>query len=284
MTSMSPDNPFLRALLAQPDDDTLRLAFADWLDENEDPARAEFIRVQIELARGVEELKRKHSLEQRQAELLTEHERVWTRPLLEALDGQEEEAGGWAFPRAANNTRSPEFSWGGCVFRRGFAEYFHVPAPVINRNGEKLARLTPVRELYLSPCKSVNIVWLCKKPWLKTLTALTVRGGRLDESGQSDPQGDYFNADAIRALIDSSHLSNPKVLDVFAQSDVSNELAKAYRRRFGHQLIRARKEDERPGTLDEPPPPEVCPVERPGRVRGPGFSASPGRSLWKEEE
>jgi uncharacterized protein (TIGR02996 family) len=85
---MSPDNPFLKALLAQPDDDTLRLAMADWLDENEDPARAEFIRVQVELARGVEERERRVALEKRQAELLVGHEREWVRPLLEALDGQ----------------------------------------------------------------------------------------------------------------------------------------------------------------------------------------------------
>ncbi|MBX7102613.1 MAG: TIGR02996 domain-containing protein [Gemmataceae bacterium] len=32
----------------EPDDDTLRLVYADWLDEHDDPARAEFIRIQIE--------------------------------------------------------------------------------------------------------------------------------------------------------------------------------------------------------------------------------------------
>ena len=96
---MSPDNPFLRALLAQPDDDTLRLAIADWFDENDDPARAEFIRVQVELARGVDERERRNLLEKRQAELLVAHEREWVKPLLEALDGHENELGGWVFPR-----------------------------------------------------------------------------------------------------------------------------------------------------------------------------------------
>lgn len=43
----------LRAVADSPDDDTPRLVYADWLDENGDPARAEFIRVQIELARTV---------------------------------------------------------------------------------------------------------------------------------------------------------------------------------------------------------------------------------------
>jgi uncharacterized protein (TIGR02996 family) len=37
----------LRAICENPDDDTPRLVFADWLDESGEPERAEFIRVQI---------------------------------------------------------------------------------------------------------------------------------------------------------------------------------------------------------------------------------------------
>lgn len=41
-----------RAILDNPADDTVRLVYADWLDESgNDAARAEFIRVQVELAR-----------------------------------------------------------------------------------------------------------------------------------------------------------------------------------------------------------------------------------------
>jgi uncharacterized protein (TIGR02996 family) len=42
---------FLRAVLAAPDDDSPRLAYADWLDEHCEPDRAAFIRVQCRLAR-----------------------------------------------------------------------------------------------------------------------------------------------------------------------------------------------------------------------------------------
>lgn len=42
------DGPLLlAAILANPADDTVRLAYADWLDENDEAARAEFIRGQI---------------------------------------------------------------------------------------------------------------------------------------------------------------------------------------------------------------------------------------------
>jgi len=46
-----PDDPFLRASIAEPDDDLPRLIYADWLDERGDPDRAQIIRTQIELAR-----------------------------------------------------------------------------------------------------------------------------------------------------------------------------------------------------------------------------------------
>ena len=41
---------FIRAICANPADDTVRLAFADWLDEHDEPLLAEFVRVQVELS------------------------------------------------------------------------------------------------------------------------------------------------------------------------------------------------------------------------------------------
>jgi uncharacterized protein (TIGR02996 family) len=43
--------PFLRAICGAPDDDAPRLVYADWLHENGDPDRAEFIRLQVRFAR-----------------------------------------------------------------------------------------------------------------------------------------------------------------------------------------------------------------------------------------
>jgi uncharacterized protein (TIGR02996 family) len=48
---------FLRAIRENPADDTARLVFADWLQEHGEPERAEFIRLQIELA-GLEAAER----------------------------------------------------------------------------------------------------------------------------------------------------------------------------------------------------------------------------------
>ena len=48
---MSHDDAFLAAIVDRPDDDLPRLVYADYLDETGDAERAEFIRVQCDLAR-----------------------------------------------------------------------------------------------------------------------------------------------------------------------------------------------------------------------------------------
>jgi uncharacterized protein (TIGR02996 family) len=67
-------NPDLvRTILARPRDDIARLVYADWLDENGDPAHAELIRVQCELAHTKKCTgARREALQAREAELLTD--------------------------------------------------------------------------------------------------------------------------------------------------------------------------------------------------------------------
>src|SRR5262249_10339211 len=48
-TVMKVQEQLLAAIRANPDDDAVRLVYADWLEEHGDPDRAEFIRVQITL-------------------------------------------------------------------------------------------------------------------------------------------------------------------------------------------------------------------------------------------
>jgi uncharacterized protein (TIGR02996 family) len=45
---MSDDQGFRSALLADPEDTTTRLVYADWLEERDDP-RGEFLRLECEL-------------------------------------------------------------------------------------------------------------------------------------------------------------------------------------------------------------------------------------------
>ena len=69
--------PFIDAIRISPDDDSPRLVFADWLDEHGESARAEFIRVQCELAPMPTFERRYEELHVRQLELLARHETEW---------------------------------------------------------------------------------------------------------------------------------------------------------------------------------------------------------------
>src|SRR5262245_61798913 len=97
---------FLDAIGEQPDDDGPRLIYADWLDENGDPARAEFIRSQCRLARMSESEAAATDLPGRAYQLQREHADRWLAPL-RAITG------------------------GGGHFRRGMIERIFVEASVL---------------------------------------------------------------------------------------------------------------------------------------------------------
>src|SRR5262245_29039691 len=60
-----------------PDDDGVRLVYADWLEEHGEAARAEFLRVDCERERLDEDDPRRHQLEDRRLELLGDHRAAW---------------------------------------------------------------------------------------------------------------------------------------------------------------------------------------------------------------
>src|SRR5262245_1236749 len=77
---------FLRDVVESYDDDAPRLIYADWLEDTGDAARAEFIRVQCELERLLDEdgllpeegeCPRAHELHARSEELRAAHGERW---------------------------------------------------------------------------------------------------------------------------------------------------------------------------------------------------------------
>jgi uncharacterized protein (TIGR02996 family) len=119
---MTEEDAFLHAIREQPDDDTVRLVYADWLAENGQPDRGEFIRVQIELActPPTEEAdeRRRRVLLDRQAELLKKHKTVWLAPFL---------------PYAKESS-----------FKRGFVHEIDVPANTFLQQAEKWFAIAPL--------------------------------------------------------------------------------------------------------------------------------------------
>ncbi|HJZ54493.1 MAG TPA: TIGR02996 domain-containing protein, partial [Gemmataceae bacterium] len=80
----------MRAIRDCPEDDLPRLAYADYLAENGDPDRGEFIRIQVDLSRLPDTDPRRRELEDREHELLAENEPHW----LDGLASPEREVGG----------------------------------------------------------------------------------------------------------------------------------------------------------------------------------------------
>jgi uncharacterized protein (TIGR02996 family) len=83
---MTDEDALLAAIAAAPAEDTPRLAYADWLDEHDRPVRAEFIRLQVDIARKQDaltraELDRHVALFERQQELLDHHRAEQLGPL-----------------------------------------------------------------------------------------------------------------------------------------------------------------------------------------------------------
>ena len=76
---MAEHQGFLRTILEDPEDDTHRLIYADWLEEHGDCDRAEFIRVQCELEpiRDRYEIPRAAELHQREEALVRAHNETW---------------------------------------------------------------------------------------------------------------------------------------------------------------------------------------------------------------
>src|SRR5688500_1981869 len=79
---MNDGQALLDAVCETPDDDTPRLVYADWLEENGEADRAEFIRGQIELLRlGPDDRARLPALAARTQELEKKHLKTWKRVL-----------------------------------------------------------------------------------------------------------------------------------------------------------------------------------------------------------
>ncbi len=72
---------FLQSILERPEDDGPRLVYSDWLEDNGDPECAEFIRVQVQLARLPPDASERATLVTREQALLQEHGKRWAEPL-----------------------------------------------------------------------------------------------------------------------------------------------------------------------------------------------------------
>src|SRR5579883_2623623 len=153
---------FLAAILADPDADGPRLVYADWLDEHGDPDRAEFIRVQIALARMAEDDGRRAALVARERELIGALRDRWLREYTESEAGRSAKNmyGVYWFRRlwidSSTEGLHDPFSSSfravgpdGVTFERGMFDWVRVDAGLFCRQMDTLFRDWPVRHLCL---------------------------------------------------------------------------------------------------------------------------------------
>ena len=150
---------FLRAILDRPDDDVPRLVYADWLEEHGDPARAEFIRVQCELATLPDDDPRRPTLEDREHGLLVAHEPAWLTDFA-ALDG---------------HPSIPEWA-----FRRGFLDEVCAGTVDLDSFAHEFFARRPVRRWRYAGTAAEDYVdpWgTDHDPWIAALTAVDLSAG-----------------------------------------------------------------------------------------------------------
>src|SRR5262245_7873144 len=153
----SADQAILQEITAHPEEDAPRLVYADWLDDHGQSARAEFIRLQIRLARMSEEDPERPDLLDREEELLRRHPVAWRADLP-----------AWA-----------RREWP--TFRRGFVDSISVTATQFLRHGDALFRVAPLEGLGLRAVAG-QLAAALASPHLKQLTALDLRENHLADA------------------------------------------------------------------------------------------------------
>jgi uncharacterized protein (TIGR02996 family) len=167
---------FHEAIIASPDDDTPRLAYADWLDEHGDAARAEFIRVQIALARTGEDDARRKGLKARERKLQDANADAWLGPPRERLVDYR--------------------------FERGLLEQVELEQNDLWNGTTELFHAHPIRCLSIT-VQSRGLRRLATSAWLSRLAGLWLSAVDTAADG------------ALAALFDSPHLTNLRELVLF---------------------------------------------------------------------
>jgi uncharacterized protein (TIGR02996 family) len=257
---MTDGSALLAAVIADPDDDAVRLVYSDWLEENGDEAgraRAEFIRVQIRRESLLEDDPQWTALLTREKELLAKYAEEWLRPVPE-----------WA---RTSGVVTDAWYWFG--FRRGFLQGVHgvQSATQFLRDAPSLFAIEPVTHLYLGDRTFLpalahsaeflsllglrfghyvlgdsGAVTLSGLPPLPRLRQLGLYKNEINNRGlkalaqwpglatveELDLGWNHFQATGVKALLASPYLGKLKHLDL-SDSSIATKTKKALQDRFG---------------------------------------------------
>ena len=183
---MTERETFLRAICDDPADDTARLVFADWLEEHGEAARAEFIRVEVQIANrnpdDENDDRRRAVLFARRAALLKAHAREWLEPFV----GCARESG----------------------FERGFVAEVEATADTFLTHGGRWMSITPLTRVRFVGTLAIGADGGPRCYRSEELFACPLLG-RLDTI---DLETNHVNPDDLRRLAESPDLSRLREL------------------------------------------------------------------------
>jgi uncharacterized protein (TIGR02996 family) len=171
---MPDESAFIRTILDHPDADGPRLVYADWLEEEGETARAEFIRVQIELSHLPESDSRRDELAKREQALLKRYRRRWVR-------------------RVGSFVKNAKF-------RLGLVDWVSVPASAFIRYGPRIFERAPVTGIVLTRARRY-VDRIAGAPCLRELRGLEL-------------WADNLTGADIRPLTESPHVQNLRSLEL----------------------------------------------------------------------
>lgn len=177
---MTAARAFFNDIVRHPDDDTPRLIFADWLEDQGDEnslARSDFIRIQCRLAQPGGARAERAALAVRQDELLTRYGRCWAGRIDRYVDHR--------------------------AFHRGFVDTIAINADDFLHHVRGLFRLAPLQHVRLTwESSEVRMTpELAECSYLRRLLSLDLHGTFLDST-------------ALQALAASPHLARLQRLDL----------------------------------------------------------------------
>lgn len=237
-----------QAVLAEPEADEPRMIYADWLEERGDP-RAEFIRVQLELARAPVGSPRWLALKQDELKLLGRHAGRWQKRVHRQLAA----AGGPSL--SIKRRRWAVRDW---RYERGFIEFVDLQAGVFAAFHEAVFAIGPIRGVRLRQVNRASRL-VADSPALLRLKTLDVRAvvtsndlAQLVSSPtirnlvQLNISYTILFPSAIRALVESPYLAKLQRLQIDCVIYRGGAAASEIHARFG--------------SVAKPPPPLLTAV------------------------
>jgi uncharacterized protein (TIGR02996 family) len=261
---MNDHDALLHAIAEHPEEDTPRLMYADWLEENGQPERADFVRNQVGLGQiGIDDPARR-PLVQKNVRYLMNFVPQWKVELPQIPGVEWGDFNRGLIEEVQATTEQPIIDHATEIFAVPGIHVLRLrwlgtpPAPhgLPRRTsaGEKLARVAElirlrVLRLVAARAQAGTLRDLLASPHLGKLTALDLHGNRADDSVAEDIADGRFpdlaelwlgnnqvGADGALALAQSPHLTKLRLLDLSGNRGIDHATRTALKRRFGSAL------------------------------------------------